>query len=95
MSPEVGEVERGIAVPAAALTTRGGMHVKDGVDPLFRAERYDAVEVGEAVEAQCAWSGVGFEVAVIEGDADAVERKRFEEFGIGGSKEVREKLKYV
>lgn len=72
MGPELSNVVGGVGVPVSILAAGDGVHVEDGVDALFGAEVYDAVEPFEAGGFEDSWVHVVFEVPVVEGDANAV-----------------------
>lgn len=95
MFPEIGDVDAGIAVPAAVLAAWDGVEVDYGVDALGGAEGDDAVEMGEGVGEEDAWVERRFEVPVVDGNADTVEGKGSEECGVGGREKVFEELYVV
>lgn len=55
MFPEIGDVNAGIAVPAAVLPAWNGVKIDDGVDTFGGAEGDDAVEVGKGVGEEDTW----------------------------------------
>lgn len=83
MFPEIGNVNARITVPAAVLSAGDGVQIDDGVDALGCAEGDDAVEMGEGVGEEDAWVEGRFEVTIVDGDADTVEREGAEECGVG------------
>jgi hypothetical protein len=91
--PEQGFVNAGVAVPALVLTAGERVHVDDGVQPLCGTGLDDAVDELEPLRSDDGGVAVIHEVAVVDGDADAVQAEGREELGIRGREEVLEKLR--
>jgi len=70
--PEERLVDARVGVPALVLAAGEGVHVDDGVEALGGAGAHDAVEQSEAVGLDDGGAERVDEVAVVDGDADAV-----------------------
>lgn len=90
--PEQGLVDPGIAVPALVLTSRKGVHIEDGVESLGGACVHNPVDKLETLLLDDGWIEIVHEMAVVNGDSNAVETQRGEKLGVGGCEEVFEKL---
>lgn len=68
------------------------MHIENRIDALLRAQIDDTVEMLEPLLLQHARVVVVLEVAVVDGDADAVQAELVVELGVGRGEEVLEEL---
>jgi len=82
VDPESCVVSRVIRMPVHVLTSRSRVHVKYGIDAIFRAKVDHSIEVLEATFLQNAGIHVVLKMSIVEWNTDTIELETGEELDI-------------